>query len=455
MKPSLWRKFPRWAIAVGIVTGSTLLFAFWWFFLYPRWGGGGNTSSPSASSSSTPDVAEPDEWEKRHGKAATLPSRVAGLVVAGNDLYDVLGGELVFPNWLQGGCPPAIYYDAKNQRIIGKVERGLIRFELTGKKEKVMGEPFGAAFSDGHRLAVFARDGDIWKAVPDWNSFSLTKEMQVTKLGEFRESFLVPNIMMGTENMIVVRKPPNLLQVDMNTGEVHPLKLPPGSSFENQSPDGRMLVGMIRERSGANFYAYDVEKDEVKTLPLGRNMAINGVLWLDNDRCAVLVAGRLIQIYDHKEGKLSELVSLPAPGQGLLGPSPSGRRFWAMNARGDLMLVDAKEKEVERFEHPADSFEWAGDDGFIYACSRPDTSVRGTFYMPVGGEPRRLTDEPFLASRDSRSCSVLLEEAGVMVFGTKSALFRVGIDGTNLKEILPWANPSSVLQRVEVWNGGK
>jgi hypothetical protein len=450
MKVSIWRKFPKWALALTIIVVSTGLFAFWYFFLYPRWWGNGGSNSSVASSPSAPSAPEPSEWDRRREKAAILPSRMAGLVVAGNDLYDALAGELIFKNWLQGGCPPKVFYDAANQRIIGKVERGLIRYELTGQKEKVMGEPFGAAFTDGHKLAVFAREGDIWKAEPDWASFTLTKELQVTKLGKFTESFLVQNIVMGTENMLIVRQMPNLLQVDMNTGAVKPLKLPPGSSFQNQSPDGRMLVGMVRERTGPSFYAYDAEKDSAETFALGRSKAIGDVLWLGNDRCAVLVNGDLVYLYDRKLNSFDQFASLPIACNKMLGPSPEGKRFFCGSRKG-AFLVDVEVKSVTPFKYPAESMGWISNDVLVFANDLPDTSLRGTYYMRIGNEPQRILEEPILASRDGNNCLEYLRQAETIVFGTKSSLFRMGGDGGMLKEVASWQSPSPSLIVIEPW----
>lgn len=452
MKQSLWRKFPKWVLALSIVVVSTALFAFWYFFLYPRWwGNGGGSNSSVANTPSAPSPPEPSEWDRRRERAALLPSRMAGLVVAGNDLYDVVGCEVVFKNWLQGGCPPAIYYDAANQRIIGKVERGLIRYELTGQKEKTMGEPYGAAFTDGHRLAIFAKNGDVWKAEPDWASFTLTKELQVTKIGEFREAFLIQNIMMGNEELLLVRQPPNLLSVNMKNGEVHPLRLPPGSKFQNQSPDGAMLVGLVRERAGPSFYAYEAAKDNAETFPLGRNGALNGVLWLDKDRCAVLLNGNILKLYDRKRNKLDDLIIMATPCQGMIGPSPTGKRFWCGSNRGAKLLVDVEKKECELFPHAAEFLGWISDDVFAFSNDLPDTSVRGTYLVKVGSEPRRISEEPFLGTRDGRTCLEYLKEGDQVVFGTKSGLYRMNSEGSEFKQVAGWLTPNPVLLRIDNW----
>lgn len=450
MKTSLWKKFPKWMLAAAIVVVSTALFTIWWFFLYPRWGGDGSSSFTTASNSSDPSLPEPDEWERRWEKAATLHSRMAGLVVAGNDLYDALDGELIFKNWLQGGCPPKVFYDAANQRVIGKVERGLIRYELTGRKEKTMGEPSGAAFTEGHKLAIFARNGDIWKAEPDWNSFTLTKELQVTKVGQFRENFLVQNIMMGTENLLIVRQPPNLLSVDMKTGAVSGLKLPPGSSFQNQSPDGRMLVGMVRERSGPSFYAYEAEKDNAETFPLGRNKAVTEILWLGNDRCAVLLGGESLHLYDRTKNRFEQFLILPFACNKMLGPSPTGKRFFCGGRRG-AMMIDVEAKTVHPFMHPAEGMGWITDDVLVYSCDLPDTSVRGTYHMRVGSEPQRLVDDPFLSGRDGTNCLEFFKGVDVIVFGTKTSFYRLQSDGSQLKELVQWNSASPSLLRIEPW----
>jgi hypothetical protein len=238
----------------------------------------------------------------------------------------------------------------------------------------------------------------------------------------------------------------------MNTGDVHPLKLPPGSNFKNQSPDGRMLVGMIRERTGASFYACEVEKDDAKTFPLGRGKAINEVLWLGNDRCAVLM-NNSIHLYDRKRNSFEQLTSLPAACNKMLGPSPEGKRFFC-GSRKSAFLVDVEARTIEVFKYPAESMGWITDDVLVFANDLPDTSLRGTFYMRIGNEPQRILEEPFLSGRDGSTCVEFIKEAEAIVFGTKTSLFRLQSDGSQLKELLPWTPPGPSLIRIEKWPPG-
>lgn len=452
MKTSLWRKFPKWAIAATIVVVSTGLFAFWWFFLKPRWNlGSGSTPTASRSEPSTP---EPDEWERRRVLAETLSERVDTLVVAGNDLYDVETAELIFQNWLQGGCPPVLYYDAGTRKFIGIARGGLVRYDFTGKKNAVIGEPYGAAFTHGFKLALYAKGGDIWKAIPDWSNFTLTKDLQVTKGGQFTDAFMTQNIQMATDNMLVVRQLPNLLEVNLNTGDMRPTRLPPGNSFQNQSPDGRMLAGMIREGRITKFYAYDVEKDNAETFELPARKALNEIMWLGDDRCVVLAGGDILLLYDRKRNAFNPLVSLPMPCNKILGPSQGGKRFFCGSRRGAL-LIDVEAKTSEPFLHPAENMDWLSDDALIYSATLPDSARRGTWFMRVGAEPVRLTEEPYVFTRGGKSCEVVLKKRGLVAFGTASGLFRAETGGIGFTQVKSWRSPAGALIAIENWAPAK
>ncbi len=447
MKTSLWRKFPKWALAAAIVVVSTGLFAFWWFFLYPRWRSSPGT--PSASTAPAPGPPAPDEWEQRAARAETLPDHMGSLVVAGNDLYDIQTGELIFKNWLSGGCPPLLYYDAANRKIIGRLEKGLIRYDLTGKKNAVIGEPTGAAFTDGYQLALFARNGNLWKAKPDWRTFSLTGELQVTKGGVFNDAFLSQNIRMGSENVVFVHQPPNLLRVDLNTGDMIPARLPPGSSFKNQSPDGRLLAGMLRERNQQRFYIFDVDKDEPETFETGRK-GVGDILWLRNDRCAVILNGGAIHLYDRKRKSFEPVIQLPVAVNKALGPSPDGKRFFC-GSRQNALLIDVEAKTAEFFKQPAENMEWVTGDAILYACTAPNTAIRGTWFQRMGTDPVRVLEEPYAFSRDGKSCAAVLPRAEYITFGTASGLYRMSTAGSKLEELGKWRQPPGTMTSIDVW----
>jgi hypothetical protein len=113
--------------------------------------------------------------------------------------------------------------------------------------------------------------------------------------------------------------------------------------------------------------------------------------------------------------------------------------------------VDVEAKTAEAFPHPAENMEWLNDDSLAYASTVPNSALRGTWFMRVGTEPVRLTEEPYLFSRDGKGCSAVLKKRGLFVFGTATGLFTVETNGSGFKEVKLWRNAAAVMQGLEVW----
>ena len=206
-----------------------------------------------------------------------------------------------------------------------------------------------------------------------------------------------------------------------------------------------------RERDGSSFYAYDVEKDSAEPFALGKRKAINEILWLGNDRCAVLVNGDTIHLFDRKQNKFSELIKLIIASNKMLGASPGGKRFFCGNRKG-AMLIDVEGKTAELFPHPAENMEWLSDDSLIYACGLPNSAVRGTWFLRIGAEPVRITEEPYIFTRDGKMCGAVLKTPGLLAFGTPGGLCRIGLDGTKFEEVKQWRTAASTMTGLERWD---
>lgn len=64
-----------------------------------------------------------------------------------------------------------------------------------------------------------------------------------------------------------------------------------------------------------------------------------------------------------------------------------------------------------------------------------DTDRRGTWIKKVGGEQKRICDEPFLAANNLAPVLVL-KDAGLAVFQTKKGLQKIRLDGSGLQSFV-------------------
>jgi hypothetical protein len=178
--------------------------------------------------------------------------------------------------------------------------------------------------------------------------------------------------------------------------------------------------------------------------------AINDILWLGNERCAVLAGGDALLLYDRKRNTFNPLTSLAIDCNKMLGPSPGGKRFFC-GSRRSALLVDVEAKTAELFPHPAENMEWLSDDALVYSATLPNSALRGTWFMRIGTEPVRLTEEPYVFARDGKSCSAVLRKAELIVFGTATGLMSMHVNGSGLREIRKWKSPSTPMTTIEPW----
>lgn len=438
------RAFPKLAIAASVLVISTGLFAVWWLSR--------TTSEPSLEYRALPEPRfqvqaqrpSPAQVEKQK-KAAKLPEKMGWLALVGPDLYDISTGELLFPNWLRG-IPERLFYQKENNRLMALTERGVIRFALDGTPDGVMGENAVPAFTHDGKLAIYVKNGDVWIADTDWRAFLLTNERQVTKIGQFNASFFAANVVMGTDKAIVVKHQARPLRINLLTGDVQPINLPLGDLAKRRSPDGRFLVG----DESRNIYAFDVESAEAYNFPTGSRERLVDYQWLTNERCAFIVGGKGVGLYDRTKNKIEEVCALPFPCNKMAGPSPDGR-FVLCAARQGIVIVDTKQKTTEAFGTSAQDFGWVSNDTLIYARDVPDTNVRGTWLLTMGGQEKLVTAEPYSVGRDGSGAVALMSELGEVVFGTGTALFRMKPDGSDLREVTKLVTPATKVQAVEIF----
>lgn len=433
----LLKAFPKYALVVGVLVISTGLFAAWWVFR--------SAGSPAATPVRSDLGMKVDvRREEVKQKAASLPQKMGWLALVGSDLYDVSTGELIFQNWL-GGVPQKLFYQPATNRLMAQTERGVIRFATDGSKDGVMGEGSPSAFTHDGKQAMFVKGGDVWVADVDWKGFRLTNERQASKLGQFHPAFFAQNVMLGSDKALLVRLQGQLARVDLLTGEVQPQRIPVNDLAKRRSPDGRYLIG----DDGKNIYVYDVEANDAKSFPKGRER-VNDWQWLSGDSCGFILGGKAISVYDRKQGAITQPVPLPFACNNLVGPSPSGRYALCFGA-GGILIVDFTEKRTIPFGTPAQDFQWLGEDTLLCSRDVPDTSVRGTWLKTIGGEERRVLEEPYIAGNGDAAAFALMREVSLVLVATRSELYRMNLDGSDPREIAKLARPVARIQGVEIW----
>jgi hypothetical protein len=427
----IFKAFPKYAIALGVVVLSTGLFGAWWFFKrsMPRW------------EFAKPDPAVVAEIKK---KADSLPDKLGWLALVGTDLYDISTGELIFKNWLRG-IPLRVFYYPESRHLMVQAERGIMRFGLDGNQDGVMGVETPPAFTNNGSQAMYVKDGDIWIAGIDWTAFKFINERQATHYGQFYAPYFSVNVALASDKACLVNVQSKQLRVDLSTGDLQQTKITPYIKAKLRSPDCKVLVG----DDGEKFFVYDIDKPEATLFPRNGGK-VSDVQWLNNDACAFIIGGKTVGMFDRKKNTVEEVATLPFECQKITDPSLDGRYVLCNNGKG-LVVVDVEKKTAESLNIKADHIGWVSNDTLLYSRELPDMKLRGTWIKTVGREPERILAEPYLVGYDKSAPVALLKELGVVAFGTHNGLFRMKPDGSELREIAKLPTPVARIQAVEMW----
>jgi hypothetical protein len=432
MKFGWIRAFPKFALVFTLIVGSTVAFGVWWFVLRPfgsmSWGG-------------------LRVVEDIRPKLAKLEAKQGRLLLVDNDLYEVDSGTLIFKNWLQKhGMPQRLFQDGQTKRFIAQYDRGFVRYEPSGAVETALLHKFKPAFSDDLKWVLFARDKDIWRADVDWKEFKLANEKKVTAIEQFNETYFTDNIILGTEKTLVVRNSNKLLRVNLETGDVKPVRIKLNDVGKRRSPDSKWLVGV----EGGQFYCYDVDSDELKTIPVGRG-AMNDYQWLGNNRCVAIAAGRTVVLYDRLANTLNEIAALPSQLSRIGEPSPDGR-FVFCAGRGTGVLVDLEQKTATAVTGGA-GIHWISNDTFAFSREVPDSDLRGTWLQTAGASERRVSREPYLVGKLS-GLIMSPPNLDMVIFATKHGLLKMKPDGSEVAELAKLPAPPSQVLGIQEWKPG-
>jgi hypothetical protein len=429
MKFGWVRAFPKFALVFTLIVGSTVAFGVWWLVLRPfrslDWGGHRVV-------------------EDIRPKLAKLEAKQGRLLLVDNDLYEVDTGTLIFKSWLQKhGMPQKLFQDGQTKKFIAQYDRGFVRYEPSGAVETALLHKFKPAFSDDLKWVLFARDKDIWRADVDWKEFKLANERKVTAIEQFNETYFADNIILGTEKTLVVRNSNKLVRVNLETGDVKPVRIKLNDISKRRSPDSKFVVGV----ESGQFYCYDVDSDELKTIPVGRG-AMNDYQWLGNDTCIALAAGRTVVLYDRTQHSLSEITALPSQSTKIGEPSPDGR-FVFCAGRGTGILVDLEQKTATAITGGA-GIHWISKDTFAFSREVPDSELRGTWLQTAGQSERRVSPEPYVVSK-SGGFIMSLPSLAIVIFATKHGLSKMNPNGTGLAELINRQQPPSQVLGIQNW----
>ena len=434
----LLKQVPKLAVALGVLITSTVLFGIWWRFWKPK------THQASVVHQAGAVNEQPD------AKFAQMAPKMDRLILAEDNLIDIDSGEVVSANWLNGEHPLKIWFDAASNKVIARFERGFKRYNLDGREDATLWHRNGLIVADDMDLAIFADQGDVWKAGIDWSGFKLTGEERATSIGGFQDNYFAQNLVMASKKAFVVRNMNQLVRVNLGSGEVAPLPLTHTDAAVRRSPDGGIFMGDQTGAGGTTLYAFDVATGEVKTKELGPQTGVTSVLWLDKDHCCILVNAQFIVMYDRAKGSYEQHMKLPARIVQLALPSPS-KRFVVFLGEGKAGFVDLEKKEVIPLTAAVQNFDWIADDTVIMANTTMDSNQRGTWVMKLGQNANRVSTEPYPFADSGKGSVLALKQAGMVIFGTQSALFKMKPDGTDAVKFSNLQRPVLRLQPIENW----
>lgn len=421
------REFPKIFIALTVIVASVTTLVFW--------------KIRQARNSFLNGLFAPSERVKR--VEVSVEGREERLLLVDNDLYDLDSGAVLATHWLEKGMPENLFYDGAAKKFIAKYPNGFVRYATNGAVEAMLLQKFKPAYSDDLKWMVFAKDKDLWRADVDWKEFKLVNERKLTSIEQFHEASFAENIMLGTDKTVVIRNITKLLRVNLETGDVKPVRLNINGIRKHRSPDGKRIVGL----EGGQFYCYEVDSDEAKTIPVGRGV-INDYQWLGNERCVAIAAGRKVVLYDRPKHTLTEVAALPFLCSVIAQPSPDNRFVFCLGG-GKGVLVDLEKKTATPVSGGA-GICWVSNDTYALSRDVPDSVLRGMWLQTVGEGERRVSPEPYLVSKKGGEL-MALRSTGLVIFATKHGLSKMTPDGTGLMELVKLAHPPALVMGIREW----
>ena len=262
----------------------------------------------------------------------------------------------------------------------------------------------------------------------------------MTNIERFDDAFFAQAILFGSDHTLIVRAGMQVVRVNLDNGEVHPNRLPMQDIVKRKSPDGKIHCG---HRKMAGSIATIWTASLPKKSRLG-GLPINDYLWLGNDKCACIVNGKVVVLYDRLANTLGQVVNLPLLCIRIGAPSPDGRFAFCIG-RGKGVLVDF-EKETAIPVTGGVGLRWVSADTFAFSREIADSSLRGTWLQTVGEDEQRISLEPYLV-HESGGEIMAVKTSQMIVFATEHGLSTSNLAGTDAKQTVSLARPPSLVLR--------
>lgn len=425
-----WIKaFPKYALVFGLIVLSTVAFYIWRVTYRAR--------------HMLDAFNQPRPVEDVRPKVAKVEANHEHMVLVDNDLYDLDSGAVLFRNWLKDRVPVKLFWEADSKTMLAQYERGFVRYKLDGSEAAVMSEKYPFGIADDYKWIIFARDKDVWRADMDWKALKTTNEKKVTSIGQFNDVNFAGNIVLGTEKTLLIREMNKVLHVNLDSGDVKPMQISLIDINKRKSPDSKGVVGL----ENGKFYFYSVDTDEAKYIPVGRG-AINDYQWLDKDRCVAIAGGTRVILYDRKQNKLTEVVTLSAQCSKIAEPSADGRFVFCYSWKGGE-LVDLEKRAATPLKGGA-GITWLSSDTFAFSREVPDSDLRGTWLQKAGEGERRVSPEPYLVGK-AGGFIMALPSGDLVVFATKQGITKMKPDGGEVAEVVKLAHAPERVLGIQDW----
>jgi hypothetical protein len=422
------RAAPKLFIAVAVIVASITILVIW--------------KIRQAKRSFFNGLFAPAEQVKR--REPVIEGREGRLLLVDNDLYDLDSGAVLATKWLEKNMPEKLFFDASAKKFIAQYGNGFVRYATNGAAEALLLQKFKPAFSDDLKFMVFARGKDIWRADIDWKEFKLVNEKKVTAIEQFHEATFAENIMLGTDKTLIVRNVMKLLRVNLETGDVKPVRMNINGIRKHRSPDGKSLVGF----ENGKFYCYDVDSDDAKIIPVGGRGVMNDYQWVGDDRCVAIASMKTVVLYDRLKNTLIEVTALPFLCVKIGEPSPDNR-FVFCGGKGKGAVIDLEKKTATPVAGGTGMC-WVSNNTYAFSREVPDSDLRGSWLQTVGEGERRVSTEPFLVSKKGAEL-MALPDTDLVIFATKHALSKMKADGTDLAVLVRLPHPPVLVTGIQKW----
>lgn len=379
---------------------------------------GRSPASNGATSSSTSQPAESP-------LAATDLQRMVVFrrvfTLAGAELIDATSGKTMRTGWPEG--TGSLLLGRKDSVLLGCstcIDRH--RLAVNGDDRNLpsprIESATGFVYSPDARQLVYAKNGDLWMADIDWDLNRVRDGRRLTTTGVFSDT---RGGWWSGENLLV-----GGYRVSLRDGRVSEPKVGWFRMETRRSPDGNTI---LTESSDRKLRAYDLRTDAWSGLLLD-GVNARSFLWLDDDRAVINNWNNEVEEFDRRRGTVARVLPERNLYDDLFARSPDGLHFMATEGRDPhrVLLIDSRSWTLTPLSAELRDVVWADADVFFFTREEP-IDMRGTWrYSVAAGAAERVSPYP------SKQL-VVLPAARCAVFLANNNLWRVDLDGSNLRAL--------------------